>query len=55
MCMCEMRVLVAQSCPTFCDPMDYNSPGSSVHGDSSGRNTGLGIHSLLWGIFRTQG
>ena len=25
-------VLVAQSCPTFCDPMDCIPPGSSVHG-----------------------
>ena len=24
-------VLVAQSCPTLCDPMDCNPPGSSVH------------------------
>ena len=23
---------VAQSCPTLCDPMDCNLPGSSVHG-----------------------
>ena len=23
---------VAQLCPTFCDPMDCNLPGSSVHG-----------------------
>ena len=23
---------VAQSCPILCDPMDYNLPGSSVHG-----------------------
>ena len=23
---------VAQSCPTLCDSMDYNPPGSSVHG-----------------------
>ena len=23
---------VAQSCPTLSDPMDYSSPGSSVHG-----------------------
>ena len=23
---------VAQSCPTLCDPMDHNLPGSSVHG-----------------------
>ena len=27
-----MCVLVAQSCPALCDPMDYISPGSSVHG-----------------------
>ena len=25
-------VLVAQSCPTLCDPMDSSPPGSSVHG-----------------------
>ena len=25
-------VLVAQSCPTLCDPMNYSPPGSSVHG-----------------------
>ena len=25
-------VLVAQSCPTLCDPMDCSPPGSSVHG-----------------------
>ena len=23
---------VVQSCPTLCDPMDCNLPGSSVHG-----------------------
>ena len=28
-CVC---VLVAQSCPTLCDPMDCSPPGSSVHG-----------------------
>ena len=28
----EVKVLVAQSCPTRCDPMDYSPPGSSVHG-----------------------
>ena len=27
-----MCVLVAQSCPTLCDPTDYSPPGSSVHG-----------------------
>ena len=28
----KMKVFVAQSCLTLCDPMDYSSPGSSVHG-----------------------
>ena len=28
----SIYVLVAQSCPTLCDPVDYNPPGSSVHG-----------------------
>ena len=29
--------------------------GSSVHGDSPGKNTGVGSHSLLHGIFPIQG
>ena len=28
----EVKVLVAQSCLTFCDPMDYSLPGSPVQG-----------------------
>ena len=28
----EKESEVAQSCPTFCDPMDCSLPGSSVHG-----------------------
>ena len=36
--------LLAQLCPTLCDPMDCNSPGSSVHGDSPGKN----IEVLEW-------
>ena len=35
--------------------MDCSSPGSSVHGDSPGENTGVGCHVLLQGIFPTQG
>ena len=41
--------IVTQSCPTLCDPMDCISPGSSVHGDSPGKNTGVGCHFLLQG------
>ena len=48
-------VLVAQSCPTLCDPMACSPPGTSVHGDSPGKNTGVDCHSLLQGIFPTQG
>ena len=44
-----------QSCLTLCDPMDYSPPGSSVHGDSPGKNTGVGYHALLQGIFLIQG
>ena len=47
--------LVTQSCPTLCDPMDHSPPGSSVHGDSPGKNTGVGCYALLQGIFPTQG
>ena len=36
-----MRCLVSQSCPILCDPMDCSPPGSSVHGDSPGKNPGL--------------
>ena len=50
-CVC----LVTQSCPTLCDPMDYSPPGSSDHGDSPGKNTGVGCYALLQGIFPTQG
>ena len=46
---------IAESCQTLCEPMDCNSPGSSVHEDSPGKNTGVGCHALLQGIFPTQG
>ena len=35
--------------------MDCNLPGSSVHGNSPRKNTGVGYHALLKGIFPTQG
>jgi len=47
--------LFAQSCLTLCDPMDCSPPGSSDHGDSSGKNTGVGCHALFQGILPTQG
>ena len=35
----------------FVTPVDHSPPGSSVHG----KNTGVGCHALLQGIFLTQG
>ena len=51
----KVMSLVTELCLTFCDPMDCSPPGSSVHGDSPGKNTGVGCHDLLQGIFPTQG
>ena len=45
----------AQSCPTLCDPMAFSPPGSSISGIFPGKNTGVGCHFLLQGIFPTQG
>ena len=47
--------LVTQSCPTLYDPMNCSPPGSSVHGDSSGKDTEVCFHVLLQGIFPTKG
>ena len=54
--------LVAQLCLTLRNPMDCSPSGSSVlvmsvrwHGDSPGKNTGVGCHALLQGIFPIQG
>ena len=49
--MLQKCVLVAQLCPTLCDPMDCNLPGFSVHSMFQARKTGVGYHFLLQGIF----
>ena len=51
LCLC----LVAESCLTLCNHMDCSPPGSSAHGVSPGKNTGVGRHGLLQGVFPTQG
>ena len=33
----KVKMLVAQSCLTLCDPMDCSPPGSSVHGTLQAR------------------
>ena len=48
-CSPSWKSLVTQSCPTICESMllcPWNSPG---------KNTGVDCHSLLQGIFQTQG
>ena len=56
---CQGNILhkrqVTQLSPTLCDPMDGSLPGSSVRGDSPGKSTGVGFHTLLKGIFPTEG
>ena len=47
--------LAVQSCPTLCHPMVCSPPGSSGHGDSLGKNTGVCCHALLQGIFPIKG
>ena len=54
LCLLCVLSLVAQACPTLCDPMVCSSPGSSAHGDSPGKNTGVGCHSVLQGSFPTE-
>ena len=50
----KVKVLVALSCPSFCDPTDCSLPGSCVHEILQARILS-GLHSLLQVIFLTQG
>ena len=38
-----MHASSLQSGPTLCEPMNCSPPGSSLHGDSPGKNTGVGL------------
>ena len=42
-----LAVLSLQLFLTLCDSVDYSSPGSPVHGDFPGKDTGVGCHALL--------
>ena len=48
----EVKVLVTQSFPTLCKPMDCSPPGSSWNspGILQEKNTGVGCYFLLQGI-----
>ena len=52
-----MRAKSLHSCPTLCDLMDHGPQPTRLLclRDSPGKNTGTGSHSLLQGIFPTQG
>ena len=50
-----MKVLVAQLYLILHVPVDCSLPGSPVHEILNGKNNGGGCHSLLQGIFLTQG
>ena len=51
-CVC---VLITQSCPAFCDPHGVQSTRLCCPWNSPVKNTGVGCHSLLQGIFPTPG
>ena len=36
----------AQSCLILCNTLDCSPPGSSVYGDSPGKNSGVGCHEI---------
>ena len=53
LCMCAKSL---QSCLTPCDTVDCMQPPRILCSwDSPGKNTGVGCHALLQGIFLTQG
>ena len=53
--MCSGLCFITPSCLTLHDPMDCSLPGSSVHGDSPGKNTEMSCYVFLLGICLTQG
>ena len=57
MCVLKMKVLISQSCPTLCKPMDRSLQPARLlcPWDFPGKNTGVSCHSLLQGTFPTQG
>ena len=54
-CVCVRACWVGSVVSNSLHPLDCSPPGSSVPRDSPGKNTGVGCHALLQGIFPTQG
>ena len=53
MCVLSRSVMSPWLC-LLCDSTDCSPPGSSVHGDTPGKDTGVNSLSHLQGIFPTQ-
>ena len=51
-CVCAKSL---QSCPTLCNPIDCTPTRLLCSWDSPGKNTGVGCHFFLQGIFLPQG
>ena len=51
---CIMHVHSLWLCLTVYGPMDCSPSCSSVHGDSPGKNTGVGFHALLITVSRVE-
>ena len=54
-CVCSVTSVVSDSLWHHGLKLPAFPPGSSVHENSPGKNTGVGCHTLLQGIFLTQG
>ena len=53
--MSQVKVLAAQLCPTLCDPVDCNPPGSFIHGILQARILEWVAIPLPQGILLTKG
>ena len=51
----KVKVLVTQSHPALCEPMDYSPTRLLRPWDFPGKNTRVGCHFLLQEVFLTQG
>ena len=52
---CAVLCLITQSRLTLCKPVDYSQPVYCIHGNYPGKHAGVRCHTLLQGIFPTQG
>ena len=53
-CLSVCAVLSHSPMSDSLQPRDCSQPGSSAPGESAGKNTEMGLHAFLQGIFPTQ-